>query len=87
MTLHEKFNHTSFSKFLNSGAGRVFRIIAGLCFLAVGYGYRDNIFGILSMAWSIFPLSAGVFDICYISLLLGGPISGAKIRSVSGNPE
>jgi len=31
--------------------------------------------------WSIFPLSAGVLDICYISASLGGPISGAKIRS------
>jgi hypothetical protein len=36
---------------------------------------------VLSMVWSVFPLSAGVLDICYISALLGGPLSGAKIRA------
>ena len=87
MTLHEKFNHTAFSRFINSRAGRVFRLVAGLCFLAVGYAYRDNILGVASMVWSILPLSAGAFDICYVSALLGGPISGAKVRSIANTPR
>ncbi len=36
--------------------------------------------GVLSMLWSIFPLTAGAFDICYISAVLGGPLSGSKVR-------
>jgi hypothetical protein len=27
-------------------------------------------------------LSAGAFDICYVSAVLGGPLSGAKIRNM-----
>ena len=83
MSLHESFNHSGFSKFLNSRAGRAFRLVAGAGFLLVGYLYRDHLLGVLSIAWSVFPLSAGAFDICYISAALGGPLSGAKIRSLS----
>lgn len=79
--LGDAFNRSSFSRFLNSPAGRIFRLLAGSAFLVVGYVYRYDTLGILSMVWSLFPLSAGAFDICYISVLLGGPLSGAKIRS------
>lgn len=78
--LEESFNRSGFSRYLNSPAGRVFRLAAGAGFLAVGYVYRGHALGVLSMAWSIFPLSAGALDICYLSALLGGPLSGAKIR-------
>jgi len=77
----ELFNRSGFSRFLNGPAGRIFRLIAGTGFLVVGYMYRGRTLGLLSMAWSVFPLSAGAFDICYISALLGGPLSGAKIRA------
>ena len=79
----EAFNRSGFSRFLNSPAGRIFRLVAGIAFLVVGYMYRGHILGVLSMVWSAFPLSAGALDICYISALLGGPLSGAKIRSKS----
>jgi hypothetical protein len=81
MSKHESFNQSGFSKFLNSLAGRIFRLVAGTGFLVVGYVYRHNALGVLSMVWGVLPLSAGAFDICYISALLGGPLSGAKIRS------
>jgi hypothetical protein len=77
----EAFNRSGFSRFLNSPAGRIFRVVAGLGFLGVGYVYRGHALGVVSMVWGILPLSAGVLDICYISALLGGPLSGAKIRS------
>jgi len=80
MSMHESFNQSGFSKFLNSLAGRIFRLVGGAGFLLVGYIYRDHLLGVICMAWSIFPLSAGAFDICYISAALGGPLSGAKIR-------
>lgn len=81
MSMHEAFNQTGFSKFLNSPAGRIFRFVAGAAFLVVGYAYRHHVLGVSAMAWSVFPLSAGAFDICFISAVLGGPLSGATIRS------
>lgn len=80
-SFEEGFNRSALSRFLNSPAGRVFRILAGLAFLIVGYMYRDHPLGVLAMIWGIFPLSAGALDICYISVLLGGPLSGKKIRA------
>ncbi len=80
-SLGEAFNRSGFSRFMNRSGGRIFRLVAGIGFLVVGYMYRDHLLGVLSMVWSILPLSAGAFDVCYISALLGGPISGEKIRS------
>ena len=80
MRIHESFNKSSFSKFLNSPAGRIFRLVAGGGFLVVGYLYRHNLPGVMCMVWSVLPLSAGAFDICYISAALGGPLSGVTIR-------
>ena len=79
--LGEAFNATGFSRFINSGWGRVFRLAAGMGFLVVGYLYRDHPAGIVSMAWSVLPLSAGAFDVCYVSAVLGGPLRGEKIRN------
>ena len=81
MSWQEAFNQSGFSIFLNSPAGRIFRLVAGTGFLVIGYVYRDHALGVLSMVWSALPLSAGVLDICYLSAVLGGPLSGAKIRS------
>ncbi len=83
MSSSEAFNQSGFSRFLNSAAGRVFRLIAGAAFLAIGFVYRTHPAGLLSLAWGILPLSAGALDICYVSAVLGGPLSGAKIRSQS----
>ena len=80
MSRHEAFNQSGLSKFLNSPAGRIFRLVAGTGFLVVGYIYRDHALGVLSMAWGALPLSAGALDICCISAVLGGPLSGAKTR-------
>ena len=79
--LAASFNQSGFSRFLNSPAGRVFRIVAGMGFLILGLVFRDHLLGVLSLIWSVFPLSAGAFDICYISAALGGPLAGKKIRS------
>jgi len=79
-TLEESFNRSGFSRFLNSPAGRVFRLVAGVGFLVLGFVYRHHTLGILSMAWGFLPSTAGGFDVCYISAALGGPVSGEKIR-------
>ena len=80
-SLAAAFNRSGFSRFLNSVSGRVFRILAGTGFLILGLVFRDHLLGVLSLVWSVFPLSAGAFDICYISAALGGPLSGKQIRS------
>ena len=82
MKIAEAFNQSWFSRFINSPAGRVFRLIVGAGFLVVGYLYRDQTLGVISMVFSILPLSAGAFDLCYFSAILGGPLSGAKIREL-----
>jgi len=81
MIKYESFNQSSFSKFLNSPAGRILRLVTGIGFLIIGYMYRDHALGVISMLWGLLPLSAGALDICYVSAALGGPISGKKIRS------
>jgi hypothetical protein len=80
MSSAEVFNRSWFSRFINSQAGRGFRLVAGTLFLVAGYVYRDHTLGIISMVWSVFPLSAGAFDMCFISAILGGPLFGSKIR-------
>ncbi len=80
MRLHEGFNRSAFSQFINSTPGRVFRLVAGLGFLVGGFVYRDRAVGLAAMGWSVLPLTAGGFDVCYLSAALGGPLSGAKIR-------
>jgi hypothetical protein len=80
MSWGDSFNKTGFSKFINSTGGRIFRLLVGTAFLVIGYIYRDHTLGVLSMIWSIFPLSAGLFDWCFLSAVLGGPLSGKKIR-------
>ena len=86
-TVEESFNRSLLSRFINSPAGRIFRLAAGTVFLIVGYVYRHHALGVVSMAWSVLPLSAGAFDVCYISAVLGGPLSGAKIRGKYGPRE
>ncbi len=78
--LADAFNRGGFSRFLNSPGGRVFRFVGGVGFLAVGYLYRHHALGIVSMVWGLLAMSAGGFDVCYFSLVLGGPFSGRRIR-------
>jgi hypothetical protein len=83
--LEDAFNRSGLSRFLNSPAGRIFRLAAGTGFLVVGYVSRSHALGVLSMAWGALAMIAGAFDICFISALLGGPLSGPKIRSKYGS--
>jgi len=80
MSLAESFAHTGFARFINSPAGRVARVAAGLAFLAWGYTQRGDTTGVVLMAIGLIPLLAGGLDLCLISALLGGPLSGAALR-------
>ena len=85
MRWHEQFNQSGFSRFINSPAGRVFRVVAGLGFRTVGVLYRHQPLGVASLAWGLLPLSAGALDLCYVSAVLGGPVRGAAIRGGAGS--
>lgn len=87
MSTADKFNRTVFSRWLNREPGRIFRLSAGVFFVIIGIIFRNNSWGIATLVWSIFPLSAGIFDICYISGVLGGPFSGSKIRKHQSEPN
>jgi len=59
MKIAEAFNQSWFSRFINSSAGRVFRLVVGTGFLVVGYLFREQTLGVIAMVFSILPLSAG----------------------------
>jgi hypothetical protein len=76
-----RFNQSSFGTFINGRAGRMFRLVAGSAFLVVGLATLPSALGIGLTLWSVLPLSAGAFDVCWISLALGGPLTGQRIRA------
>ena len=81
MSLAQRFNATGFSRWVNGPSGRVFRLVAGAMWLVVGLVFQDHWWGLAAAAWSFFPLTAGMFDICWISAALGGPLRSKTIRS------
>ena len=79
VSVAESFGRSRFAKFINSPAGRLARLVAGAGLIAWGYTQRDTGGGLVFMAVGLVPLAAGAFNLCLISALLGGPISGARI--------
>ncbi len=83
MSRAESFGRSAFARFINSTAGRVVRVVAGVGLLAWAYTQRGSALGVALMLLGLVPLAAGAFDWCLISALLGGPLSGARIRDGS----
>ncbi len=81
MSLARKFNASAFARWINSPAGRVFRVAAGSAFAIAGLRHRRTAAGKAALIWSVFPLSAGGLDLCWISGALGGPLRGAACRA------
>ena len=79
MKLAESFAQTGFAQFMNSTAGRVARIVAGLCLIGLGYSQGAGAAGVILVVVGLLPLAAGAFNLCFISALLGGPLSGARV--------
>jgi hypothetical protein len=80
MSIAESFGRSGFAKFINSPAGRIARVVVGFVLIVWGYTQLNTGTGIILIVIGLIPLSAGAFDLCLISALLGGPISGKKIR-------
>jgi len=78
MNIAESFGRSGFAKFINSPAGRIARTVVGLALII--WGYTSG--GIVLIIIGLIPLAAGALDLCLISALLGGPISGKKVREI-----
>lgn len=83
MRIAQSFGRSGFARFINSPAGRVARVVAGLGLVSWGYTLRGSTTGIVLIIVGLVPLAAGVFDLCLISALLGGPMSGSRVRGGS----
>ena len=84
MSIAESFGRSHFARFINSPAGRVVRVVAGIALIGWGYLNLGSTIGIILIVVGLVPLAAGALNLCLISALLGGPISGARITK--GNP-
>jgi len=83
MSPADSFNRSSFGRWLNSPAGRVFRATAGTGFLVAGLAARRTAGGRASLAWGVLPFTAGLLDVCYVSAALGGPLRGSGCRAAA----
>jgi hypothetical protein len=81
MSIAESFNRSGLARFINAPAGRIVRIVVGIILIIWGYTIAGTALGIVLMIVGLFPLVAGVFDLCLVSALLGGPIKGETLRS------
>ncbi len=79
MSIAESFGRSRFARFVNSPAGRLARLVVGAGLIGWGYTQRGTGTGVVLMAVGLLPVAAGAFNLCLISALLGGPISGARI--------
>ena len=81
--LAESFAQSGFAQFVNSPIGRIARILAGLGLIFIGWGYtqQTGFAGIILIVVGLVPLAAGALNLCLISALLGGTISGARIAT------
>jgi hypothetical protein len=79
MSIAESFGRSGFAQFVNSPAGRIARVVAGIGFIAWAYPQRGISVGLVLIAVGIIPVVAGAFNLGLISALPGGPINGARI--------
>lgn len=86
MSLAKSYNRSTFGRWLVSPPGRVFRLVAGSGFALAGVVYWGTPAGAAALVWSVFPLSAGGLDLCWISAALGGPLRGAACRLEGASP-
>ena len=73
--------NNALAQFLAGPAGRVTRAVAGGAI--VGASLNMGRAGVVLAAVGLIPLTAGVFDFCVVSALLGGPFWGEEIRTRS----
>ena len=71
-----------FVRFMQTPAGRIARIVAGVALIAGGFVGVGGVAGYAIAAVGLIPLGAGVFDMCLLAPFFKVPFSGAKIREL-----
>lgn len=79
MSVAESFGRSGFARFINSPSGRAVRVIVGVALMGWGYLRLDGTAGSVLIVVGLILLAAGVFNLCLISALLGGPIRGDQV--------
>ncbi len=54
---------------------RLFRVILGIAIIMIAVIYTESLVAIILILVALVPLSAGVFNLCYINPLIGKPVS------------
>jgi hypothetical protein len=75
------FARSSFGQFMASIWGRIARVVVGLALVVLGF-WLGGVWGAVLAVVGAVPLLAGLFDVCVVSALLGGPFSGERIRAL-----
>jgi len=72
----------AFAKLINSTAGRLLRIVAGIVMIGLGFFAIGGTAGLVVAAIGVIPLAAGIFDLCLLAPVLSVPWGGTKIRAM-----
>lgn len=70
-------------QFLASPAGRILRIVAGIAIILIGYLWVPAPWKYVLEGVGLIPILTGLLDLVLVGPLMGKPISGKEIRSVS----
>lgn len=81
MSVAESFGRSGFARFINTPVGRIARVVVGAGLIWWGSTRLGGAMGIVVIIVGLVPLVAGLFNLCLISALLGGPISGRRMAS------
>jgi len=78
----------SFFRFMTSRTGRAVRIVIGLLLmligLSIGFNTGDFIGWVITVL-GVFPLAAGIFDLCLIAPFFGKSYKGSDLRAQVGS--
>ena len=80
MSLVENLAKSPFAQFFSSMTGRIIRIVFGIILIAGGFMLRHQTAGIILMIVGLLPLFAGLFDICFLTGIIGNKWSGKFVR-------
>jgi len=80
LRLAESFRRSAFSRFINAPAGRLARVLGGLAVIAWGAMHLGTSWGLAVLLFGLLPLATGAIDWCVLSALLGGPLTGRRLR-------
>lgn len=71
-----------FVRFMQTPAGRIGRIVAGVALIAAGLIGPGGSIGYFLAGLGVIPLAAGLLDVCLMAPFFRVPFSGVKIRAM-----